>query len=164
MDADAFRSLYEYHFAENRRLWARAASLTDEQYTRPSGYSRGSVRDQLHHIAAADDVWFSQLRGRAPTTPSDSAAFADRAALRAHWDDLERRQRDYLDGLRDEQLATRPFPDHPEDRLLTLWQVLLHVVNHGTDHRAQALRLLNDLGVETTSQDYVFYAYDHPIA
>jgi uncharacterized damage-inducible protein DinB len=40
--------------------------------------------------------------------------------------------------------------------------VLLHVVNHGTDHRAQALRLLNDLGVETTSQDYIFYVYDHP--
>ena len=27
-----------------------------------------------------------------------------------------------------------------------------HVVNHGTDHRAQLLRLLNELGVKTTSQ------------
>ena len=55
-----------------------------------------------------------------------------------------------------------------DDRLrrvrLRLWQVLLHVVNHGTDHRAQALRLLNDLGVETKSQDYVFHVYDHPVA
>jgi uncharacterized damage-inducible protein DinB len=49
-----------------------------------------------------------------------------------------------------------------EDKDLILWQVLLHVVNHGTDHRAQLLRLLNDLGVETTSQDYVFYMYDNP--
>jgi uncharacterized damage-inducible protein DinB len=43
-----------------------------------------------------------------------------------------------------------------------MWQVLLHVVNHGTDHRAQTLRLLNDLGIKTVSQDYIFYAYDHP--
>ncbi|NOK62014.1 MAG: hypothetical protein GFH23_1086650n1, partial [Chloroflexi bacterium AL-N1] len=47
-----------------------------------------------------------------------------------------------------------------EDKDLVLWQVLLHVVNHGTDHRAQLLRLLHDLGVRTTSQDYIFYVYD----
>jgi uncharacterized damage-inducible protein DinB len=41
--------------------------------------------------------------------------------------------------------------------------VLLQVANHGTDHRAQLLRLLNDLGVKTVSQDYIFYAYDHPV-
>jgi hypothetical protein len=40
--------------------------------------------------------------------------------------------------------------------------VLLHVGNHGTDHRAQLLRLLNDLGVTTVSRDYIFYVYDHP--
>jgi uncharacterized damage-inducible protein DinB len=49
-----------------------------------------------------------------------------------------------------------------EDKDLILWQVLLHVVNHGTDHRAQALRMLNDLGVKTVSQDYIFYVNDHP--
>jgi uncharacterized damage-inducible protein DinB len=37
----------------------------------------------------------------------------------------------------------------------------LHVGNHGTDHRAQLLRLLNDLGVKTASQDYISYVYDN---
>jgi hypothetical protein len=32
-----------------------------------------------------------------------------------------------------------------------------------TDHRAQLLRQLNDLGIKTSSQDYIFYAYDHPL-
>jgi len=40
--------------------------------------------------------------------------------------------------------------------------VLLHVVNHGTDHRAQLLRVLNDLGVNTEYQDYIFYVYGYP--
>ena len=39
--------------------------------------------------------------------------------------------------------------------------MLLHVANHGTDHRAQILRVLHDLGVQTTSQDLIFYVYDH---
>ena len=35
------------------------------------------------------------------------------------------------------------------------------MVNHGTDHRAQLLRNLNDLGVKTAYQDYIFYAYEN---
>jgi uncharacterized damage-inducible protein DinB len=58
-------------------------------------------------------------------------------------------------------LFDKPIKEPEEDKDLIVWQVLLHVVNHGTDHRAQLLRLLNDLGVKTTSQDYIFYVYDH---
>jgi len=43
---------------------------------------------------------------------------------------------------------------------LGAFAALLHVVNHGTDHRAQLLRLLNDLGRKTESQDYIFYVYE----
>jgi uncharacterized damage-inducible protein DinB len=159
MNADAFRHLYEYHFAENRRVWPHVIGLPEEQLTRPAAYSLGSVRDQLRHLVWVDDVWFSQLRGVEPSALPDPA---DCAAIRAHWDALEQRMRDYLVALRDDMLPTKPFPDHPEDKDLLLWQVLLHVVNHGTDHRAQLLRSLSDLGVETRSQDYVFYAYEHP--
>jgi uncharacterized damage-inducible protein DinB len=69
--------------------------------------------------------------------------------------------RDYLAELRDDMLFNKPIEEPEEDKDLILWQVLLHVVNHGTDHRAQLLRLLNDLGVKTMSQDYIFYVYDH---
>jgi uncharacterized damage-inducible protein DinB len=70
--------------------------------------------------------------------------------------------RAYLAELRDDMLCNKPIKEPEEDQDLCVWQVLLHVVNHGTDHRAQLLRLLNDLGVETSSQDYIFYVYDNP--
>jgi uncharacterized damage-inducible protein DinB len=69
--------------------------------------------------------------------------------------------RAYLADLRDDMLFEKPFADG-EDKDLILWQVLLHVANHGTDHRAQLLRLLHDLGVKTGPQDYIFYVYDNP--
>lgn len=62
--------------------------------------------------------------------------------------------------MRDEMLFTQPI-DHEEDRVLAAWQVLLRVANHGTDHRAQLLRVLHNLGVKTESQDYIFYVYEH---
>ena len=68
--------------------------------------------------------------------------------------------RDYLAKLRDDMLFEKPFAER-EDKDLILWQVLLHVANQGTGHRSQLLRLLNDLGAKTVSQDYIFYVYEH---
>ena len=109
---------------------------------------------------SVDDAWFSGLRGVEIPEPLDAADSADREIIRAHWDNVEQNMRDYLAKLRDDMLFEKPFAEG-EDKDLILWQVLLHVVNHGTDHRAQLLRLLNDLGVKTTSQDYIFYVYDN---
>ncbi len=69
--------------------------------------------------------------------------------------------RDYLASLKDDTLSEKPITKE-EDKNLIVWQVLLHVVNHGTDHRAQLLRILHDLGVKTESQDYIFFVYDNP--
>ena len=162
MNADAFRQFYEYHFTENRKIWDRyVVPLSQEQFTRGVDYSHGSVRDQIVHVMSADNYWFSGLRGVKRPDDLKPADFDDRQALRARWDAIEQTMRDYLAGVRDEMLFEKPFKDG-EDPDLLLWQALLHVANHGTDHRAQLLRLLHDLGVETDSQDYIFYIYGNP--
>lgn len=161
MNADAFRHLYGYHFSENRNIWdAYVAPLSEAQFTQNVNYSHGSVRDQIAHLISVDDTWFSGLRGVTIPEPLNPADFHDRESICAHWDNVEQTMRAYLAALRDDQLFDKPLEG--EDKDLVVWQVLLHVVNHGTDHRAQLLRVLNDLGVKTTSQDYIFYVYDHP--
>jgi uncharacterized damage-inducible protein DinB len=162
MNASAFRHFYDYHFTENRKLWdSYVTPLSYEQFTQHVGYSHGSVRDQIVHLISCDELWFSELRGVGPSEPFPPANFDDRKIIRAHWDSVEQSMRDYLAELRDDMLFDKPIEEPEEDKGLIVWQVLFHVVNHGTDHRAQLLRLLNDLGVKTTSQDYIFYVYDH---
>jgi len=162
MNANAFRHFYDYHFTENRKIWDHYVTpLFHEQFIQAVDYSHGSVRDQIVHLISADDTWFSELRGVEPLESFPPAAFDDRESLRAHWDRVEQRMREYLAELRDDILFDTPIEEPEEDKDLIVWQVLLHVVNHGTDHRAQLLRLLNDLGVKTSYQDYIFYVYDH---
>ena len=164
MNANAFRHFYNYHFAENRKIWDRyVTSLSHEQFTQPVSYSRGSVRDQIVHLINADEVWFCELRGVEPSEPLAPGNYDDRQIIRTYWDSIEQGMRDYLAALQDDMLFTKPIKEPDEDKDLIVWQVLLHVANHGTDHRAQILRLLNDLGVETLYQDYIFYIYDHPV-
>ncbi|MEK6754473.1 MAG: DinB family protein [Chloroflexota bacterium] len=162
MNADAFRHFYNYHFAENRKILEHVSALTFEQFTQKVDYSRGSVREQLVHLIDAEDVWISELRGAQPSEPlPETTDLDDRNAIRALWDTVEQNTRAYLANLEDDFLITTPITDPEEDKNLIVWQVLLHVVNHATDHRAQLLRALHDLGVDTKSQDYIFYVYEN---
>lgn len=162
MDAAAFRHFYAYHFAENRKIWdTYIVPLAEDQFLQYIDYSIGSIRNQIVHLMHVDQIWFSQLRGIDLLELPEPDAYIDRSTIRAHWDQVETDMRGYLSSLKDSMLFEKPFAEG-EDKDLILWQVLLHVVNHGTDHRAQILRILSDMGVKTTSQDYVFYVYDHP--
>ena len=163
MNADAFRHLYEYHFAENRVTWEKyIMPLTQEQFIQRVDYSLGSLRNHIVHLTEVDNIWFSELTGLTDPAIPFIEDTDDRTKIRQHWDTVEAMMRDYLAGLRDEILMAKPIVLE-EDKDLSVWQVLLHVVNHGTDHRAQMLRLLHDLGASTVSQDYIFFAYDHPV-
>lgn len=162
MDADAFRHLYAYHFSENRKLMDICQSaLSYEQFIQPVAYSYGSVRSQVVHLMETEDLWFSELRDVPAPEPFPVADHDDRKLIRARWDQVEQSIRAYLADLTDDRLLGKPIKNNEEDKVLSLWQVLIHVVNHATDHRAQVLRVLHDLGVKTGPQDYIFYVYDH---
>ncbi len=162
MNADAFRHFYNYHLAENRKIWdSYIIPLTQEQFTQPLAYSKGSIHNQVVHLMNVDAAWFSDLKGLEIQENAFPEDIDDRDKIRQNWDKVEQSMRDYLTKLRDDMLFEKPLKSE-EDKNLIAWQVLLHVVNHGTDHRAQLLRQLNDLGVKTGPQDYIFYVYDHP--
>ena len=161
MNADAFRHLYAYHMAENRLLWRVCSRLPDEVFEAPSDYSHGSIRNQLVHLMEVDEGWFNELRGMTEQPDVDPATTATRDAIRARWDATEADMQAWLDQLTDERLPTRPLPG--EDAELPVWLVLIHVMNHATDHRAQVYRLMHDLGAGIgRPQDYAFYGYEHP--
>lgn len=171
MNADAFRHLYDYHFAQNRIVWELIAAnrlqngvfwhdLTYKALQPP--YSVGSLRDQIVHLIEVEELWFDELRNVVPGEAFALAHNYEAAFIRDYWDGVEAGMRAYLDALTDDMLFTRPISEPDEDRDLQVWQVLLHVANHATDHRAQILRELYELGVETPAQDYIFFAYAQP--
>lgn len=158
MNANAFRHFYDYHFALNRKIWNDLiVPLDQKRFVQDIDYSVGSVRNQIVHLVSVDNAWFSGLRRVEMPPWLKPEDFNDKDVIRTLWDEVEQNMRDYLATVTDEMLLEHPFPDNDEDKNLILWQVLLHVANHGTDHRAQILRLLHDLGVKTPPQDYVFY-------
>lgn len=156
MNADGFRKLFDYHFTQNRRIWEKIVmTLTDEQYFQETTYSVGSVRNQCVHLLNVDEIWFSDLQGLPNPGFYNPVHFGkDRTKVRAKWDEVETFMRGYLAALTDVELA-RTHED--PDATFAVWEVLFHVLNHGTDHRAQLLALLYSLGARTYPQDYAFF-------
>lgn len=64
-----------------------------------------------------------------------------------------------MDGLSDERLdevvAYRTVAGVPQES--AIWEMLRHVVNHGTYHRGQLATMLRQLGVAPPSTDLILF-------
>lgn len=136
MNADALRQFYDYHSCDEPfRVESLYRAAAAGKFVQPSSYSVGSVRNHVVHMLTVDDNWFNEVRGVDFAEWLPDITTDDRDEICATWDKVEQKMRDYLATLTDEMAAGKPVPDG-EDKDLYLWQILLHVANHATDHRA----------------------------
>lgn len=159
MNLDEIRTLIEYNHWANHRSLDACAPLTPEQFTRDLGNSFPSVRDTLAHILGAEWIWHERWNGRSPTALPPGNDFADMAALRARWAELESTICGYLGRLTEADLQ-RVL----EYRLVSgqasaqpLWQLIQHLVNHGSYHRGQITTMLRILGAKPVGTDLITF-------
>lgn len=165
MNADYIRFLLQYNYDMHQRVWACIDHLSDEQFVEETDYSLRSVRNQMVHVMGVDERWLARVRDEPLPARPDAADFPTRAAVRAYWGAVEGRMRAYGSAVDDAALQVVCQFDMPHrgGRKATLvWQILAHVVNHGTDHRAQVLALLHHFGAPTLEQDFILYQWDTP--
>ena len=160
MNRADLRTLLDYNYWARDRMLAAVEPLSTEQYTRDLGNSFRSVRDTLVHQYSAEWVWYSRWQGTSPTEPIPSDRFADLAALVAAWRTLETGIRTFVDGLDDAAIAGaidyRLMNGQPGRS--AFWQMLQHLVNHGTYHRGQITTMLRQLGAQAPKgTDMIFF-------
>lgn len=158
MNANEIRSLYEFHFTRNREIWDHCVTtLTLSQFKEKIDYSVGSIRNQCVHLLNVDERWFSGFHGDKLPGWYMTSRYTTFEMVRKKWDEVEEYMRTFLVTLTDEKLDQEFMPG------VKSWQILYHVLNHGTDHRSQMLYGLDKLGAPTFAQDYFFYAAGMPI-
>jgi uncharacterized damage-inducible protein DinB len=150
MTFDVLQTLVDYHYWARDRLFIAVDALTEEQLRRPLGNSFPSVFDTLVHLCGADWIWRSRWEGVSPMALPKPELYDDLARVRAAWHDEERRIREIVNRLGPEGI-TRPIEYQGWDgrrQAQPFWQMLQHLVNHGSYHRGQVTTMLRQLGVQ----------------
>jgi uncharacterized damage-inducible protein DinB len=148
MTCDDLRLLIDYHYWARDRVLDAVAALTPEQFMQPLGSSFSSVRDTIAHICDAERIWTARLKGEKPQGFQEPERFPDLSAARKEWTELEHEMVAQLERLAPEgaELAIEYHDLRGNAQSDPLWQMLQHVINHGTYHRGQITTMLRQLG------------------
>jgi uncharacterized damage-inducible protein DinB len=159
VNVEDFRLLYDYNSWANHRTLDACAALSEEQFTRDLGSSFRSVRDTLAHICGVEWLWLERWHGRSHNALPPAAEFPNLGSLRRRWDEVERNLLDYVASLtaEDIQRIIQHKTTQGVQQAAPLWQMLPHLVNHGTYHRGQVATLLRQLSAKPISTDMIFF-------
>ncbi len=161
---EMIRALYEYNEWANRHVLAALAGLSDEELMRPRGVSHNSLGMDLLHLVGAQVGWLATWGG-APRIPLPSAASGRFLDSLLDWFERSHESlRQFVASLTDQDLG-RALIDNADgsnkavkpNRSMLLWDMTMHVVNHGTQHRSEAAMVLTSLGRSPGEIDYVFF-------
>ena len=162
MRAEQIQTMFDYHYGMFEQIWRCVLKLNTKQFVAKTDYSVGSLRNQLVHCVSVDDRWLARLQGITPLPSYRPSDFRQPLMSYLNWKSLSLRMLSYVGGLTAadlDEVVDLHFPARGGAKRNPRWQILLHVVNHGTDHRAQILARLHQLGAPTFEQDLILHLW-----
>ncbi|HUI80049.1 MAG TPA: DinB family protein [Bryobacteraceae bacterium] len=158
VSADVLRMHLDYTAWASRRLVDIASRLSADELKRDFQTADHSVLGTLVHVFGADRIWLGRVTGAA-SGPFLTDADYSLAVLQNDWPALHEKWRQWAAGLTDasaEQVIS--YKDTQGNAFQRpLWQLILHVVNHGTHHRGQVSGFLRAMGQTPPPLDLTAY-------
>lgn len=159
MKKDLLLLMLGYNRWRNQLLREKAAGLDAESLSAPRPFPSGSLIGTFVHSMGAEQIWTQRLRGVAPTAFPKPEDFAGLDALSARWQVVETDLSALVEGLDEAGLERVNEYRRLNGDLLRnrVWEVILHVVNHGTQHAAEIGAMLTELGRSPGDIDLTVY-------
>jgi uncharacterized damage-inducible protein DinB len=161
---------YGYLVRARRDLWATLEQAPEEVLGEPRipGKRFHCIKDLLVHIAAVEDSWLSEdilrVKGLWESVPAIVAgqdgphyAAMPLVDILAYWRAVEAGTQAYLARLTPSELARRVTLHDDESVILTVEDILWHVLQHEVRHTAQIALLLRQAGLTPPQLDLLFF-------
>ena len=146
MSSDSLTTLFGHHLWANLRLLERCAELTNEQLDATISGAFGSIRDTLEHIVTSEQSYFSRIStGLRYDYPED----APRLTIAEMAESARTTGQGLIEWAPKVQAGDTVQVDWegtPRDVPKAI--LLTQVINHATEHRAQIMAIMTQLGVD----------------
>jgi len=158
---ELLQQLSSYHIWANQLLLDQISQLTEEQQTQEVPSSFNSLYKTVVHVWDAESIWWQRLKlSERIIRPSEAfkGNIKDAASNLLHqnkqWNEwIINAQEHMLQHVFLYQNTKREQFKQP------VYQMLLHVFNHGTYHRGQLVTMLRQLGIEKiSSTDFILWS------
>lgn len=148
---DTLTTLFSHNLWANLCLLNACAPLTDEQLNTTILGAYGSILDTLQHIVTAEQSYFSRIstgqphRHPADALPLTIAEMVD--AVHASGTGLVK----WASTVQPNDAVQVDWNGVPRDAPKTV--ILTQVINHATEHRAQIMAIMTQLGIQSPALD-----------
>jgi uncharacterized damage-inducible protein DinB len=158
MDPATIQAMYRFNTWANDSV--REGLLTaDEQALRApiEGMWFGSIFFILTHILGAEAIWLARLRDDAMVPFLSVDDFASAKNLADAWRKKDEEWEDWAGTVTADRLASDVTHRLRNGGTLTLkvWQPVMQVAFHGTEHRGHATVAMTQLGIKHGPQDFI---------
>jgi len=156
---DYIRTMAQYNSEMNRRIYAGAERLSDDQRRQDRGLFWKSLHGTLCHLLWGDRQWMSRLDGWPPNAvpnPQSPTLIHDFDELREERAKADARIEDFANRIDAEWLDTDlTWYSGAAKKTMSMNKRLLmvHFFNHQTHHRGQAHAALTMCGVDPGDTD-----------
>jgi len=149
MRKDDLLLLHQYNQWATERLLSATSALSPDEFAAPTSFPWGSIRGTLQHMLRSEWLWrILAEEGAVPEPIREFQECETVDALRETWATERAGWRRFLESLTEAQIEADFAYTLPNGAIRTqpMWLALTHVVNHGTQHRAEVAQMLTDLG------------------
>lgn len=155
-------ALIAYNFWADDRILTACEQISVDEFTREitPNPGWGSLRGILVHGLDTEYGWRLILQAQDASEILNEADFADVTALRTRWD-MERNAWMMYESVLNEDILNKGYGDDSQASL-NVWQKIVHVVNHGTQHRSEAAAFLTGYGQSPGELDFDIFLAEHP--
>jgi uncharacterized damage-inducible protein DinB len=158
VSADVLREHLRYTAWASHRLVRAVEHLSADQLAHDFHTADRNILGTLIHVFAADRIWLSRVQGESPASFISEADY-NLHVLQIDWPLIYDKWNEWAGALNDdtarEQISYRSLKGGPY--VNTAWEIVLHVVNHGTHHRGQVSGFLRALGHAPPQLDLIYY-------
>ena len=156
MNADYFRTMLDYQYWCRDRLLVATEGMSDEELTKPNGFTYGNILGILAHCLGGEYVWFQRMQGRAldPAMMPNQNTIKTLDDLKARWQEAESEWRPYLEAMADPEREYVLRGRDGVDRTWKLWQLLTMINTHSKQHGAEAAEALTMVGRSPGDLDF----------
>ncbi|MEI7745500.1 MAG: DinB family protein [Chloroflexota bacterium] len=151
MRLDDLRYLFAYDRWATRRILAVLDGVPEETWGATGAVGDRGLGSILVHQLGAHQRWRNGLAETGLTPRPEREPLPPAPALVAAWEPEWAALDAWLDTLDDAWPART-------DEGIPFWQMLVHLANHGTQHRSEAATILTSAGRSPGDLDMIFFA------